>query len=484
MTSEYAEPEEREDEDTASIEPLEVVRFVLVAARRHWWLGALATLSVIGLGVAAAILLPKKYETLTRVLVGQDGFMVQVNPDRRGLKVDEFRGLRDRVLRQDNLRAIVQETDLITLWTRHRPPLLRFKDRLLSNGLDQFDEKTQVRALMGTLEQRLDVETDNSTHITFRATWTDPETATRIVQAARKRFFEDRLRSETDVYQEVVVILEEQAKNAAREVERLLKQVEKASWYEPPPAAESSPQRVVQVAPAPEVKPEPDPLLVVKLEKVRQRIRDTQEPWQRRLMELKLQLTDLRATYAPKHPLVIHQETRIQEASIPPPELEALKAEESQLLAQIEAYSAPQQDAPKRTVRVSEPSSSAPAQPQPVRIENSATLSAEQSKLIQAINRYNELSSRIASTRLEITTAETAFKHRYLIAAEAEVPDKPLKPKLPLFITLGSILFGLVLGLAIGPALELLRGRILAPWQVKRLGLPVLGELPLHSPER
>lgn len=481
MSSEYAEPDEREDDDQPTIEPLEVLRFALVAMRRHWLLSALALLSVIGVGVAAALLLPRKYETMTRILVGQEGFMVQVNPDRRGLKVDEFRGLKDRVLRQENLRAIVLDTELMKLWTKHRPPLLRFKDWLLGNGLDQLDERTQVRSLMGTLEQRLSVETDNSSHITFRVTWTDPETATRLVQAVRKRYFEDRLRSETDVYQEVLLILEEQAKSSAREVERLLKQVEKASWYEPPSVAEPTPQRVVEVAPQLEVKPEPDPLLVVKLEKVRQRIRETQEPWQRRLTELKLQLSDLRATYAPKHPLVIHQQSRIEKASIPPPELETLKAEESQLLAQIEAYSAPRPAARKRTVRVSEP---AAADPQPVRVEHSATLSAEQSKLIQAIHRYNELSARIASTRLEITTAETAFKYRYLITADPELPEKPLKPKLPLFIILGSILFGLVLAVAVGPALELLRGRILAPWQVKRLGLPVLGELPFESPQR
>lgn len=481
MSSEYAEPDEREEDDQTTIEPLEVLRFVLVAMRRHWLLSVFSLLSVVGLGVAAAVLLPRKYETMTRILVGQEGFMVQVNPDRRAPKVDEFRGLKDRVLRQENLRAIVLETELIKLWTKHRPPLLRFKDWLLGNGLDQLDERTQTRALMGTLEQRLEVETDNSSHITFRVTWTDPETATRLVQAVRKRYFEDRLRSEADVYQEVLLILEEQAKTAARDVERLLKQVEKASWYEPPAAAEPTPQRVVEVAPAPEVKREPDPMLVVKLEKVRQRIREVQEPWQRRLTELKLQLSDLRATYAPKHPLVIHQESRIEKASVPPPELEALKAEESQLLAKIEAYSTPQPTPRKRTVRVAEP---AAAQPQPMRIEHSATLSAEQSKLIQAIHRYNELSERIASTRLEITTAETAFKYRYLIAADAEVPEKPLKPKLPLFIVLGSMLFGLLLAVVVGPALELVRGRILAPWQVKRLGVPVLGELPFELSRR
>ena len=116
-----------------------------------------------------------------------------------------------------------------------------------------------------------------------------------------------------------------------------------------------------------------------------------------------------------------------------------------------------------------------------MRIEQSAAISAEQAKLITAINKYNELSERVASTHLEIATAETAFKHRYLVTVDAEVPIAPLKPKLPLFIILGSVAFGLLLSIAIGPVLELLRGRLLASWQVKRLGLPLLGEVPMDG---
>lgn len=485
MTNEPEDLDELDEEDGPAIDPLEIVRFVFAATRRHWWRAGLVVILFGALGVTAAKLLPKKYETLTRILVGQDGFMLHVNPERRAPKVDEFRGLHERMFRQENLRRIVEETELAKLWVERRPTLLRWKDQILGNGLERQDPKTQARILMGTLEQRLSVETDQTTTITIKAVWSDPETATRIVEVARKLFFQDRLDGELDVLREALHIQEEQAKTAARDVDRLLKSVEKASWYEPPPAPANAPEkkaRVVEIVQKRPEKVEPDPLLVGKLEKVRQRIREVKEPWQRRLTELKLQLTDLSASYAEKHPLIIHQQARIQEASAPPPELEALKAEEAELLAKIEAYSKNEDEGEtktQRTVRVSTAASGTPAPSGPVRIEQSAAISAEQAKLIQAVNKYNELSERVASTHLEIATAETAFKHRYLVTVEPEVPEAPLKPKLPLIISLAGIVLGLVVGLLVGPALELLRGRLLAPWQVKRLGLPLLGEIPM-----
>ncbi len=486
MTDDDLDLEEQGGGEGSPIHPLEIAAFVLSATRRRWWLAVLVFLSVAALGITAGALLPKKYETLTRVLVGEGAFMVHVNPERKVPRVDEFRGLQERIFRQENLREIVREVDLERLWTERRPPLLKFKDWLLRNGLDRQDERTRIRTLMATLGQRLIVETDHSTTITIKAMWSDPETAARIVEVTRDRFFQERLDGELDVLREALKIQEEQAKAAARDVDRFLKRVEKASWYEPPApeadGADAKP-RVVEVVSAArsEVKLEPDPLLVGKLEKVRQRIRETKEPWQRRLTELKLQLTDLSASYAEKHPLIIHQKARIEEASTPPAELDALKTEESELLAKIEAFSkAPTDDGgARRTVRLNAPDAAAPTKSGPVRIEQSAAISAEQAKLITAINKYNELSERVASTHLEIATAETAFKHRYLITVEAEVPIAPLKPKLPLLIGVGSVVFGFLLSFAVGPLLELLRGRLLAPWQVKTLGLPLLGEVPM-----
>lgn len=489
MTDDDLDLDEQDGGEGSPIHPLEIAAFVLSATRRRWWLAALVFLSVAALGITAGVLLPKKYETLSRVLVGEGAFMVHVNPERKVPRVDEFRGLQERIFRQENLREIVREAELERLWTERRPTLLRFKDWLLRNGLDRQDERTRIRTLMATLGQRLVVETDHSTTITFKAMWSDPETAARIVEVTRDRFFQERLDGELDVLREALKIQEEQAKAAARDVDRFLKRVEKASWYEPPiseptPSGADAKPRVVEVV-SPvrtEVKLEPDPLLVGKLEKVRQRIRETKEPWQRRLTELKLQLTDLSATYAEKHPLIIHQKARIEEASVPPPELDALKAEESELLAKIEAFSKAPTDegGAKRTVRVNAPEVAAPTKTGPVRIEQSAAISAEQAKLITAINKYNELSERVASTHLEIATAETAFKHRYLVTVDVEVPVAPLKPKLPLFIGLGSVVFGFLLSLAIGPLVELLRGRLLAPWQVKTLGLPLLGDVPME----
>ncbi len=471
---------EGEGEESPAIDPREIALFVLSCARRHIGASVLVAVAIAALGFAAAVLLPKKYGTETRILIGEEGFMSQLFPNRRERREDEFRGVTERVFLHDNLRKIIEEAELARRWTEFRPPILRFKDQVLGRGLNDMDEKTRTRVLMGTLANRLYVQTDPPTTIIIGATWSDPETATRIVEVARKRFFEDRLQRELDVFQEVLAIQEEQGKAAAAKVDELLKRVEEAHWPQgkpsSAPAATKTETKVVRVKAAQAKEHEPDPLVVAKLEKVRQKIREAQQPWQRRVTELKLQLTDLRATYGEKHPLIIHQKARLEKAEVPPPELAELKAEEADLLAQIESYSKPSDGEAKHRTVVVRTGGEAPTSDQPMRIEQSATISTEQAKLIKAIGSYNELSEQIANTRLEITSAEAAFKHRYLIAADAELPEAPLKPKLPLIIGIAGVALGLLVGLGLGTLLELLRGRLLAPWQVKRLGLPLLGE--------
>lgn len=489
------EPIENYEEEEAGsrISPLELAAFVTESARRHKKLGLTIFGSISVLGFVVASVLPKTYETRTRILVSQEGLMAHVNPDRINQKVDEFKGLSERMFRQENLRGIVRDAHLSELWTKHRPPVLAAKDSILRNGLDRLGEEDRTRALMGTLETKLWMETDNSTSITIAARWTDPFTVTELVKVAKQRFLDDRLNRDLEVYREVVTILEGEAKTAARDVERLLKEVDRATYFNPSeasgakvaaiPAKEASSEPSLRKEePAPE---KPDPLLVVKLEKVRQGISEAQAPFQRRLTELKLQLADLKASYGPKHPLVINQEKRIEDASVTPPELLTLREEERSLLAQIESF-VPSGDTPRpgrsRVVSGSGASASEPRGAQgPVRIEQSATLSAAQSKLIQAINKYNDLSARIATTRLEIASSETAFKFRYVTALEPEMPSAPTKPKLPLMIRLGGIVLGALLALLAGAARELLRGRLIAPFQVKQLGLPLLAEIHLRD---
>lgn len=485
------EDEEQEDPSTR-IQLTEILPFLRRAIRKHLVVSLLLFAAVTSLGVFASKVIPHKYQTRTRVLFNPEGIRARVI----GERVESDLGLVsavDQIFRQENLRGIVQDAKLVENFSERRPPLLRSIDSVRGGGLSALPKTEQIRALMGTLETRLHVEVDHrQPALNIWAEWNDPQTALDITKVARDRFLADRLHGELEVFEQVLEILEEQERGAAREVERRLSLVENASWRGAPPAATAT---AVTTTPG-ETRPrlfmttrtreaEVDPTLVVQLEKVRRTIRELQDPWRNRITALQLQLTDLSASYGPKHPLVLNQEARLKDAQVPPPELEELKRQEAILVSAIEEASRPitekvVQSAGGSTSSASTPTSTASR----TRVEASATLSTEQSKLLLAIQHLNDLSDKIEKTRLELGTAETAFKYRYTIASEPELPRKPLKPTLPLMIALGATFAGALLALVLGPLLELLSGRLLAPWQIKTLGIPVLGEVSLRSDDQ
>jgi hypothetical protein len=98
-----------------------------------------------------------------------------------------------------------------------------------------------------------------------------------------------------------------------------------------------------------------------------------------------------------------------------------------------------------------------------------------------------QVRKRIDAARLERDIARANFKYRYSVLTPAEFPRSPIKPNAKV-IALGGILAGLLLGVFAAIARDVLSGRLLQSWQVKRgLGLPVLAEmetLPLESQSR
>ena len=85
---------------------------------------------------------------------------------------------------------------------------------------------------------------------------------------------------------------------------------------------------------------------------------------------------------------------------------------------------------------------------------------------------------------VELATTEIAFKYRYVVVAEPELPRNPVKPNRPALI-LASVAAGILAGLMAGAIRELTSGRIVEPWQVKQIGLPLLADVSLSDrPER
>ena len=84
--------------------------------------------------------------------------------------------------------------------------------------------------------------------------------------------------------------------------------------------------------------------------------------------------------------------------------------------------------------------------------------------------------ARIDSAKVELDITRTSFKHRYTVLQPAEVPKKPKKPVAQI-VGIGSVVGALLLAIFLAAGVDLLKGRVLESWQVKRrLNIEVLAE--------
>ncbi len=166
-------------------------------------------------------------------------------------------------------------------------------------------------------------------------------------------------------------------------------------------------------------------------------------------------------------------EEKVRQATVEPPELLALKREESALLEQVKELS-----------RAGDRAGEAASSPGFAGVEASRSSEGDDSpeqapakaRLAAGVQKYEDVRARIDSARIELNTAQAAFKYRYAIVGPAEVPKAPTKPSVLLIVLCGSLL-SVLLSIAVAGAKDLTSDRLIEPWQARRLSIPVLAEV-------
>jgi uncharacterized protein involved in exopolysaccharide biosynthesis len=469
-----------------------IARFVLRAPRRRPLLAILVLALSLLATVAVAVCSPRVYVASTRILVQRNVVIPLLGNPRRPLPADwdvPTRGTSETILRRDNLVAMIRETNLEERWNVGRSPLSRLLDAVTRVVFGPMSEEDRMSALIGALEKRITVQADDTT-ISIAVAWYDPVVAHQLVTCAERNFFKERGDTETSAITETIAILEEEA---ARQREAIDAGLAAAQKMQPPPPLAAP---AAQAAPTP-ARPFGAPrrpgadrgwsagapaegggTIAVDLAQKRSAIQAIEDPWQRRVVDLKGQLATLRLTYASAHPSVITLEEKIRQASVEPPELTVLKREEGSLLAQIRQFSPgdgklgeAQSPALGPVVAAREPVAEAAA-PR----DDSPELVAVRARLLAAVQKYEDLRDRIDSARLEINTARAAFKYRYAIVSPAEVPKRPVKPSVLLIVLVGLGL-GILLSFAAAAGKDLRSDRFIEVWQIERLPIPMLAEV-------
>lgn len=466
-----------DDDDGPNIAIRERVAEAARSAKRRKGLSFVVVMISGALTVLGAIFAPRNYEVEARVLVQRTGVIMggqqqQLSPEEMHNIAKEYE---EQVMAHDNVIAMVRQKNLVSRWDDMRQPHRRLIDKInrkLGKAPPTDDEKFD--ALVGNIQHRLKVWVDATT-VTIRLEWSEPEAARDIVDAAVKNFLEARFQSEVGVIPERLKILEGGVTQAHKDLETAAQELVRQQKLANPR------ERVNIVIPTlpqgvqdrPQLNENVDPALKQRLDSVRQQIAVLQEAKTRREAELQQELIAKRQTLAEGHPEVIALKQTLDATRADSPQLAKLRAEEREIMGEISAKAkAAQDNAPKPTPR-SAPAAPKEASPEAPMAGATKSVQDAQVQFDAVTKKYTDLVNQLDAARIEMKTAEAAFKNRYKVVHPAEVPAGPKRPVGLIAIAIG-VLSTIAAVLAVAALADRFSGIFFEPRDVRdRLGLPV-----------
>jgi uncharacterized protein involved in exopolysaccharide biosynthesis len=435
---------------------------------------------------AEATLLPKRASTIAALVNPERIAALDAdppNPLRPPGEIDSVtRSAAQAVMRRENLVSLIKRVNLLDRWDATRAPLLRFKDQVMHLVSGRPNEDIKLDAMVGMLEKALTVSTEDG-RVAISVTWPEPQLAYELVQAAQEGFLEARQREDQASITDAMTILEKHEKSAQEGYEKAFINFEKVfaaimierrrAVGDPRVGGFNTNQQMAEMR------------FLIRAK--RRAIDDSENLYNRRLEGLRAEMVSQRKLVGENHPSLVSLEQQVQalqaEGSL---NTSTLRSEEKQMTRDYERIgggSVPFPDEPvpdpyglERVLMGILPAVS----------ENPKAATALDEVRIRSAN-LQQLRRRIETARLESDIVRESFKYRYTLLTPAEFPRAPIKPNAKV-IAIGGILAGLLLGVFAAIARDVLSGRLLQSWQVKRgLGLPVLAEmetLPLERQSR
>lgn len=462
---------------------LDIAGFVRNAVRRHRLVVAVVLLGMLGLALAAAKALPRTYYVESSILTERNLLIASlVNPARTVPRDDDTptRTAYAQILRHDNLVALVQKTRLAERWEATRSPLQRLKDALTRRLGGTMSEEDKEDAMVSTLERSMMVRADRGTGtVTIGVSWPDPQQALELTETAQQRFLEARNTAEVSAITEAIGILEAQVGQEEANIKTAIAELEDATRL-----AEARRKKEEKEDPTRAATRRAQALLRTDhglaqlrfmLEAKRRAIADMEAYRNKRLTELRGQLSEQSSVYSPKHPLIADTEERIAALEQEPQQLTALRQEEQSMAEEFVRRGG--SDAETLL-----PSALSYLYDEPIAgsilgTPDDPEVAVATDRLRMVVARHQEMIRRLGAARMELEISRASFKHRYSVLNPPSFPKKPVKPNKKL-ILVGGAVAGLGLAVFAAVALDVWRRRLLERWQVERLlKLRVLAEL-------
>jgi uncharacterized protein involved in exopolysaccharide biosynthesis len=450
----------------------DLVGFVLRSAMRHKMWFIVSFLAVLGASAALLQVLPKQYQVQATVLAQSNPMMGTLNNPfiNRGGDAPA-RSAREVVMRRDNLINLLKQTNFVERHLASRAPIANAKDWVLEK-LGRKPSSGQLYELFAdALAIRLWVVVGQEGTVTIAFVWTNPELAYEIVETAVQSYLEARHAAEINIIGESIAILEEHDAAVQKEAKALSTVL----------SAKEREHRRRAVVKAPEgagtpqqVRVDEDlPRLEAKLAARQRAFQDLEEFRRRRIDDLQAQLAQQTTIYAPQHPTLMATRRSIESLSGPSPQIEQIRAEVLDLELEVKRRGG------ATSTQAVPGAASALLELEEARVrldDSNPALDYERTQFRTLLRKHANLLDRIDAARMEMDTAQAAFKYRYSVINPPQFPRTPMRPYGLIFLGSG-LLGGLAFGLLTTTLVDLRGGKIVERWQVERqLKLPVLAE--------
>lgn len=464
-----------DDDDGPNIAIKERVSEAARSAKRRKGLSFVVVMICGALTVLGAIFAPRNYECEARVLVQRTnlisgGQAPQLSPEEMRNVAREYE---EQVMAKDNIVAIVRQKNLVARWDDMRQPHRRLLDKINHKmGKPPYSDDEKYDALVNKIHGQLKVWVDGAT-VTVRLEWSEPEAARDIVDAAVKNFLESRFQAEVGVIPERIKILEATLAQSHKDLEVAAVELQRQQKLANPKERVNSiiipnlPQGLRQDVET------TDPALRAKLEATRQQIAALSEGKVKRAAELQQEYNEKRGTLAEGHPEMIALKQRLDQANADSPQVAQLKAQEREIISEIQAQKRAAAEAREAAPK---PRAVAPAPAAPESGPVAGATKNLQDATVQfdtISKKYTDIANQLDAARLELKTAEAAFKGRYRVVHPPEIPAAPKRPVGLIAIAIG-VMSTIAAVLAVAALADRFSGIFFEPRDVRdRLGLPV-----------
>lgn len=447
------------------------IGFVVRAPSRHKALAAGALASVLAVAIGLSLAMPVRYRVQAVVLAQRSQISTLPNPGVSREWDVPSRGAREIVIRRENLISLAKQVNMPERYLQSRAPIVRAKDWVYAHLLGSHrDYEDLLDGLVDTLQTRLFLYGGPEGTITISLDWSNRELAFDIVQAALESFLEERRVAEITAVGEAIAIFQAHDERVQQQIATTVEQV---AQRERVLRLRGMPARPRAVRPA-SAGDEDLSRMEVTLATRRRALDELMHLRQQRLSEMQAQLLQQQAIYAPSHPTLSSTNQTIATLSRPSPQILALQAEVQELEAEVSRRGGQVRDV--GAIAASADSMLAEARLRVMEMED-PRLETERRRLEDLLRQHSGLVQRIDSARLEMDTAQAAFKYRYAVVTPPQIPKGPLKPYRILYLV-GGLLGGVAMAFFAATAADLRRGRVLERWQVeKNLSLQVMGEI-------